>query len=101
LKTPKVNEQIRPNAMHVLLVPNQKKAVRNVPNATLVKQVLDSMVLVINVLRVNTVRAVWNRLHAMHAPLVLVKVTKDKLRVQNAAPVNSTMLPVPSSVNFV
>jgi len=74
-----VNEQIRPNAMHVLLVPNQKKAVRNVPNATLVKQVLDPMVLVINVLRVNTVRAVWNRLRAMHAQLV----GRLRMEVQN------------------
>jgi hypothetical protein len=87
-----VKEQIRPNVMHVVLVPNQKKAVRNVPSVTLVKQELDSMVLVINVLRVNTVRAVWNRLRAMHAPLVLVKVTKDKLRVQNAARANSMTL---------
>ena len=59
------------------------------------------MVLVMNVLRVNTVRAVWNRLRAMHAPLVLVKVTKDKLRVQNAAPVNSTMWPVRSIAHCV
>ena len=31
----------------------------------------------------------------------LVKATKDKLRVQNAAPVNSTMLPVRSIVHCV
>jgi hypothetical protein len=36
-----------------------------------------------------------------NAPLVLVKVTKGKRRVLNAVPVNSTMLLVPSSVNFV
>ena len=87
--------------MHVVLVPNQKKAVRNVPSVTLVKQELDSMVLVINVLRVNTVRAVWNRLCATHARLVLVKVTKDKELVCHAVPVNSTMLLVPLNVNLV
>jgi hypothetical protein len=76
-------------ATHARLVGRLRMEVRNVPNATLVKQVLDSMALVMNVLRVNTVRAVWNRLRAMHAPLVIVKVTKDKLRVPNAAPVNS------------
>jgi hypothetical protein len=41
------------------------------------------------------------KLRANNAPLVSVKVIKDKRRAQNAVPVNSTMLSVPSNVNFV
>ena len=40
-------------------------------------------------------------LRANNAPLVSVKVTKDKRRAPNAAPVNSTTLMVPSSVSLV
>ena len=40
-------------------------------------------------------------LRANNAPLVSVRTTKDKRRASNAAPVNSTTLMVPSSVNLV
>ena len=51
---------------------------------------------------VNTVRVAMKMpLPAVNAPLVLVNVIKDKLRAFLAVPVNSTMLQVPSSVNFV
>ena len=50
---------------------------------------------------VDIVRAARHQRRANNAPLVLVKVIQDKLRAFPAAPVNSTMLLVLSSVNFV
>ena len=50
---------------------------------------------------VDIVRAAGYQRRANNAPLVLVKVIQDKLRAFPAAPVNSTMLLVLPSVNFV
>ena len=70
------------------------------PNVKLV--VLERMVPGVKcAVRVNIVRAVWMFFVVKIVRLVSVKVTKDKRRAQNAVPVNSTMLSVPSHVNFV
>ena len=57
LRTQRAKEGELLNVLVVCLVKNQIKAVLNVPNAMLVKQVLVVMVLVINAKQVNIVRA--------------------------------------------
>jgi hypothetical protein len=57
LRTQRAKEGELLNVLVVCLVKNQIKAVLNVPNAMLVKQVLVVVVLVINAKQVNIVRA--------------------------------------------
>ena len=75
-----------------------KTAVRNVLRAVRARSVLGVKI----ACRVNTVRvAIQMLLRALIVPLVLVKVTQGKRRAFPAVPVNSTILLVMSSANFV
>ena len=96
--TQQVKVPIQPPANHVTLEKIPSTAVRNVPRVVRARSVLGVKV----ACRVNTVRvAIQMLLRALIVPLVLVNVIKDKRRAFPAVPVNSTMLLVPTSVNFV
>ena len=75
-----------------------KTAVRNVSRAARVRLALGVQIACpVNIVQVATKML----LRVLIVPLVLVKVTQGKRRAFPAVPVNSTMLQVPSSVNFV
>ena len=85
-------------ALSVQLVGRPKTAVQNVTRAVRARLALG----VNNACRGNIARvAIQMLLLVLIVPLVLVKVIQDKRRAFHAVPVNSTMLHVPSSVNFV
>ena len=80
------------------LVGRPKTAVRNVPCAARARLAWGVKI----ACRANIVRvAIQMLLLVLIAPLVLVKVIQDKRRAFLAVPVNSTMLLVLPSVNFV
>ena len=97
-QTQQVKVPIQPPANHVTLEKIPSPAVRNVSCAVRVRLALGVKI----ACRVNIVQvAIQMLLCVLIVPLVSVNVTRDKLRVFHAVPVNSTMLQVPSSVNFV
>jgi hypothetical protein len=89
------------NAFLVVLVKNQRKTVLNAVHVMSVRQALVQMVRAINVKPVGSVPTAWIRPRVNIVQLVLVKVTKGKHRVWNAARVNSTMLLVRWNANCV
>jgi hypothetical protein len=89
------------NAFLVVLVKNQRKTVLNAVHVMSVRQALVQMVRAINVKPVGSVPTAWIRPRVNIVQLVLVKMTKDKHRVWNAARVNSTMLLVRWNANCV
>ena len=96
--TQQVKVPIQPPADHVTLEKIPSMVVRNVPCVVRARLVLGVKV----ACRVNTVRVATKMLlRVLIVPLVLVKVTQGKRRAFPAVPVNSTILLVMSSANFV
>ena len=96
--TQQVKVPIQPPANHVTLEKIPSTAVLNVPRVVRARSVLGVKI----ACRVNTVRvAIQMLLLVLIVPSVIVKVIQDKRRAFPAVPVNSTMLLVLPSVNFV
>jgi hypothetical protein len=94
LRTQRAKEGELLNVLVVCLVKNQIKAVLNVPNAMLVKQVLVVMVLVINAKQVNIVRAAWIPLRAKYARSVGQQRRKVLPRAMGVSLVHTAVLMV-------